>query len=416
MMNIRGQGNYRTSKRLKHKQALPDIEALYRIGCLRGTTGAARIIAPIHDEGSDAICNLLRSELSDDELASIKTFTVDHATEKLDNALRELCPQFECLIQDSKHLEIRYRSAFWGKHSPGGKLLSLILSKFNRYSEMNGATSQYYRAGNNPRQSPTERNCLAMIIDGRMPIANAMSYVESIDFNLPFINRLSFIKAIAALVALYPEEVKRPVAPGPLKIRSVLYNACLMDSLEYKLNHTRLLHLTTDPLRNFIASGSTSVEALHSELKNHWFPNWPKYYQSTVLLKTAIFRFAKLYSHNKMMLSTTNRAYRQQIVMKWSAAAETAWDEHAWAMHCSSPLRLPLMKLKKMHKSANRAHEATQVAKDPVNVVITRRGQRQNIKVVRAMRRQKLTPFNIPRRSAVVRSTAVCRATKNVTK
>ena len=61
MMNIKGQGNYRTYKRLKHKQPLPDKEALYRIGCMRGVTGAVRIVAPIHDEGSDTICKLMRS-------------------------------------------------------------------------------------------------------------------------------------------------------------------------------------------------------------------------------------------------------------------------------------------------------------------------------------------------------------------
>ena len=244
----------------------------------------------------------------------------------------------------------------------------------------------------------------------RLPVLRRMWKAST--FNLPLVSRLPFIKAIAALVALYPEEVKRPVAPGPLKVRNVLYNACLLESLEYKLNHTRLLHSTTASLRNFIASGSTSVEALHSELKNHWFPKWPKYFQSTVILKTAIFRFAKLYAHNKMMLATTNRSYRQQVVMKWSVAAETAWDRHQWAAHCRVPPRLPLLKLKKKHMLVIRAHKGTTVAADRKQVVLKRPGRRQDLKLTRSTARQKLTPFNIPRRNAVVRSKASCRAAK----
>ena len=110
-------GNYRTPKKLKKCQSLPDEEALYRIGCLKGTTGATRVVKPIHDEGSDALCDLLQAELSDAEIAAIKTMAVDNASPKLEEAIQSLCPNFQCLILDNKHLEIRYRTAFWGKQS-----------------------------------------------------------------------------------------------------------------------------------------------------------------------------------------------------------------------------------------------------------------------------------------------------------
>ena len=69
------------------------------------------------------------------------------------------------------------------------------------------------------RQSASEKKHLELIITAMMPITDALSYVQGLDFNLPYANRLTFVKAIAALVALY-----RTVAPGPRTIREVLHN------------------------------------------------------------------------------------------------------------------------------------------------------------------------------------------------
>ena len=104
MMHIKGQGNYRMSLEARQQQALSEDEASYRVGCLRGTTGAVRIVTPIRDEAAETIAGLLRAQLSDNELSVIKSLSVDHATGILDDTLREICPAFQCLIQDSKHL------------------------------------------------------------------------------------------------------------------------------------------------------------------------------------------------------------------------------------------------------------------------------------------------------------------------
>ena len=227
-MQIKSQGNYRTSKILKMSQALPDEQALYRIGCLKGTTGAVRVVMPIHDEGIDTICRLLQAELSDEEIATIKTFSVDNATPKLEVALGQLCLNFQGLIQDNSHLLIRYRQAFWGKKSPGAALLQQILSKFNRFSDTNGIGGRtggiirYFKSSDTLRVSVSGKKYVDRILDAMMPIASSLSYVQSMDFDRPFVNRLTFVKMIAALTSLYPKETKRTVPPGPLTIRQVL--------------------------------------------------------------------------------------------------------------------------------------------------------------------------------------------------
>ena len=411
MMQIKSQGNYRTSKILKMSQALPDEQALYRIGCLKGTTGAVRVVMPIHDEGSDTIYRLLQAELSDEEIATIKTFSVDNATPKLEVALGQLCLNFQGLIQDNSHLLIRYRQAFWGKKSPGAALLQQILSKFNRFSDTNGIGGRtggiirYFKSSDTLRVSASEKKHFDLILDAKMPIESALSYVQSMDFDRPFVNRLTFVKMIAALTSLYPKETTRTVPPGPLTIRQVLQNGCQPESVEYKLNHTRLLHSVDAKLRGFIASGTTSIEALHSELNNHWFHNTPTVFQSTVLLKTQMFRFAKLWAHHKMMFATTNRSYKQQIVTRWMVAATELWSDAEWAIHCGKPLDLPLMKMKNMHRLLHRSHKAKSPGRDPSTIVLQRGGNRKRIVLKKGRRMQKLTPFNIPRRNAVIRST-----------
>ena len=50
MLNVKGQGSYRFSKKRKASQALPEEQALYRLGCMRGTTGAVRLVKPIRSE------------------------------------------------------------------------------------------------------------------------------------------------------------------------------------------------------------------------------------------------------------------------------------------------------------------------------------------------------------------------------
>jgi len=404
VMNIQCQGSYRTSKKKKQEQALPEDQAVYRVACVKGTTGAVRIVAPVRDESADTVARLLVEELSQEEIASIKTFSVDHATHSMEASLDKLCPNFEALIQDSKHLEIRYRGAQWGKSSPGSILLGSILSKFNRYSESNGIHTPYFKTNRRLTKTKAEKKHLRYILNAKMPVEEALSFIEKLDFNAPFVNRLTFVKAVAALVALYPEETAKVGPPGPLTTREVLYNGCQPESVEFKLNHTRLLHRVDARVRGFIANGTCSIEALNRELNQDWFHNTSNVYQSTLRLKTKTFRFAKLWSHNKMMTAITNRSYEQKDVLTRSVAVFEAWDEQSWACHCDTPLDLPLMRLKKAHMLAKRIHTRKLRQGNSTTKVLVRKGKRSNIVLKWDLKKPKLTPFNIPRRQALVQT------------
>ena len=86
----------------------------------------------------------LTEDMSESELNQIKTWSTDAVSAKVEEHLQELCPNLEALILDYKHLEMKYRSAQWGKNSPGARVLGMILSKFNAYKEGSGPIAGYF--------------------------------------------------------------------------------------------------------------------------------------------------------------------------------------------------------------------------------------------------------------------------------
>ena len=126
------------------------------------------------------------------------------------------------------------------------------------------------------------------------------------------------------------------------------------------LNNTRRLHEVDAVLRGFLAAGSCSVEALHSELTNLWSKNTPSAFIGTVKVKIRIFRLAKLWAHDKMMSATTKRSYNQITAMSRSVASYKAWCDASWTLHCDTQPTLPLCEEKEEHRKLVKAHNAAQ--------------------------------------------------------
>ena len=66
-----------------------------------------------------------------------------------------------------------------------------------------------------------------------MPRPAAESLLGSLDVRQPWASRVSFIEALAALAAVYPEELSR-IIPGPNRSgHELLYSACAPARLEW---------------------------------------------------------------------------------------------------------------------------------------------------------------------------------------
>ena len=196
-----------------------------------------------------------------------------------------------------------------------------------------------------------------LVATGTMLKANAKKLIGQLDLSIPFSTRLQFIRSVAALVALYPDEVAKTTTDGKT-LQHFLWNSCEAKVIEYKLNYTRLLHKVDNTLRPFISAGSTSIEALHSEINNIVLTKTNTYYLPTIILKLQIFRLAKLWNHHIAMSRTTNRSYEHRDVMVRRISALEAFDESAWLMHCASPVNTPLCKLGAEHIRAVKKHKA----------------------------------------------------------
>ena len=92
----------------------------------------------------DDVVKWLAEEMSESELNQIKTWATDAVSAKVEAHLQELCPNLEAFILDYNHLEMKSRSAQWGKQSPGSRVLGMILSKFNAYKEGSGPIAGYF--------------------------------------------------------------------------------------------------------------------------------------------------------------------------------------------------------------------------------------------------------------------------------
>ena len=184
------------------------------------------MMRPMRGEAAVDVINTFTSELSDRELATIQTLSVDSVSIELEQKLAEVCPNFECLILDYKHIEFRYRSAQWGKRSPGSMLLGTILSKFNTYSDEFGPQDlSYFRYDTPLAVTAEERRMQTLVATGTMLKANAKKLIGQLDLSIPFSTRLQFIRSVAALVALYPDEVAKTTTDGKT-LQHFLWNSC----------------------------------------------------------------------------------------------------------------------------------------------------------------------------------------------
>ena len=101
----------------------------------------------------------------------------------------------------------------------------------------------------------------AMILDLSMSDCEAAQILDQLDQDTPFLNRVDFIKSVAALCRIYKSEVTRK-APGPNEhINEILWAACAPDRLEL-MNNLRVRHAMTASYLWFLPSGTASNEAL----------------------------------------------------------------------------------------------------------------------------------------------------------
>ena len=407
-MRVKGQANYREPAEIRAAAPFPDGVAKRRILTAKGRTSAAIGMWPVASEAASVVKAALRNHLPERALQQCVSVASDDPSATLFAELKQIMPQLKFLCLDPVHLAIVYNQAHWRKHSPGQAVLRIILNKFNKVSsDLNGAAwGAPYTGHQASSLSAAEGRAQSLIAGGGMQKRRAHKIIADLDANEPFVRKLEFIEALAALTSVYWEEVDRrtPAAPSK-KLADVIANAAQHSRCEYLFNNLRMRHSLPARALPLLGSGTSPNEALHSEI-NRWFKNQPELYAQTLELQLGVHVIGKQMMHNSAMYAPTLRQLSSQTVAA-SVVCSFAISAAEWANHCASQAQeqraprkaqLPLaLQRKAAEPLANKwkvDHKRMVVARKPA-------GQQQFIRTLKrpgAAKQRKRTPFSLVRK------------------
>jgi hypothetical protein len=264
----------------------------------------------------------------------VKHVCVDNPSRKLRLQLGSVFPNMQSLSLDSLHLPIVFEYATWRKRTPASSFLRRVMCKFQRrdFELSANAWGNIYHGDGAIDLDRQEKSLREKILDGSLNPARAREVRDQLNIEKPFYTRVEFIEALAALSSLFPEDVQRRVTGSNKQLSKVLWCAASPDRVEWLLNNIRVRCLV-DPARlSLLSSGTTSNEALHSEI-NNWFRQAQQMHRSTLALKLQILSLGKLISHNSALYRPTTRQIRSNLVLA-RALSKEVWSTADWRKWC----------------------------------------------------------------------------------
>ncbi|CAE7201041.1 Pol [Symbiodinium sp. CCMP2456] len=217
-LQVMGQAPCRASKKVRDEAPFGDAVAWRRLLTVRGRTGAVLMMHPLQNESSEQIVEAMQQNFTEEQLQSVRYVGTDSPSEKLFTQLQYICPNLEALMLDPIHLAIVYEYAFWNKKSSGSKQLRRILRKCIAVDS--SLDKNYWQLPYDGKMArplgDAENKFRDMILDLSMSEREAVQLLDQLDQDTPFLNRVEFIKSVAALCRIYKSEVTRAAA-GPNK-------------------------------------------------------------------------------------------------------------------------------------------------------------------------------------------------------
>ena len=335
-MSIKGQASYRSSAAVRNQACFGDDEALRRVLTVRGRTGAVLAMQLIKGEDAIEVASALEHALPAFGRTQVRYVMSDSPTVKLLRALQKVFPNLHGLALDPVHLAIVYEYAQWRKRTPGSKALRQLLAKVSHVDFSKGELS-WGCLHDGLSQSPLtrqEEKWRAQILHFTHSQAYAQRVLDSLDASTPVYTRVSFIEAVAALCALHPQEVDRKVTGTAKPVRQVLWSACAPARLEWLFNNQRARHALSPADRFLLPSGTTSNEALHSEI-NSWTRSTHEIHRSTLKLKLQIFTLGKLLAHHLACCYPPARQTSENVLLA-RGLATNLWSEEGWKASAST--------------------------------------------------------------------------------
>jgi hypothetical protein len=265
------------------------------------------------------------------------------------------------------------------------------MNKFNKvdYDTPPQAWGSPYTGGGLATLTTVELRMRKAIQDGSLSRVRARRVFESLDPNTPFLSPFDYIEALAALTALFWDEVNRKTTQQGKSLARVLYQAAGDDRVQWLFNNIRFRRVLDPRKLSLLGSGTSPNEALHAEI-NRWFRNNPEFYATTLGLQLKINTTGKLMAHNSALYQATLRQLPHATVLGAAACAFTIRDDSwgEWCAHLqvqdrSIPERAPLpLHQKRIATTAIIAQHSTATLRRPSAAPL----------------RRKRTPFTLKRK------------------
>ncbi|CAE7421452.1 unnamed protein product [Symbiodinium natans] len=297
----------------------------------RGRTNAVVLLQPGSSDDTEVLVRMLADSLPAQGLCQIKYLSVDNPSAKLYKEAKHVCPNLQVVALDPTHLAMTCEYASSRKRTAATRYLRIILRKLTARSELSAGTWGPIFCGENATPfTREEQRVRAQLADRSMRKAEAERILANLDATKPFLLRLEWIQALAALTSIYRSEVER-LAPGPnRKIYQLLHTATAANRTEWFFNNLRLRHMISSERLSLLPIGTASNEALHHEV-NNWFRETQKLHKATLSLKLSIMQLGKLLTHNNALYKPTTRQMPEAELLARLTSKDlfraTEWEE-----------------------------------------------------------------------------------------
>ena len=213
----------------------------------RGRTNAVLMLCATTTDEADVLVEAMATNLPASGLRQVRCVSVDNPSSRLWQSLRLICPNLQVLALDPIHLAMTCEYASSRKRTALTKTLRLILRKLTVHSPhcTDNTWGPVFRGDNCKALTREEEKARSQIEDRSMPLRKATALLENLDGSVPFFEGCEWTQALAAVAAVYRDDMDR-VVPGPnRKVFQLLHSAAAAARTEWYLNNLRARHTSS---------------------------------------------------------------------------------------------------------------------------------------------------------------------------
>ena len=374
-------------------------DAIHTVVTVRGRSGAVVGFWPLLSEKAEHLQEAFLCNLPQAALAQVQCVATDAPSSHMFSLLQSIMPNLQCLCLDPVHLAIKYEYATGRRRTKGSGRLRACLGKFNATdaSFAAGHWGPFFSGASATSLSAREACLREQIRSGGMATRKASSILQQVEEKVVWANRTEFVESLAAISKMFRHEVERKGEKKGMFVYDHLAHAAEADRLEWLLNNLRFRSTQPGSVLSLLASGTTSNEALHAEMRS-WFRQIQSMHQSSLRLKCSAFRLRKLLEHNTALYRPTARQMTPGHVLA-RRLGQKLWSARAWQRFVEGrPEQLPLKRLRDQHARKLVLRQAAVIRR------LTGKQRQPPPQAEQAIRRQKKrTAFTLLRAAGIMR-------------